>query len=93
MPVTSLFVNKNIKCEYAFPWLERKKLFGTKIIVFCGNCLFCISATSCFSGRSNARCQVTYRHQTNMTPRVASQVLSNDVLLIQKIKRKTFVLV
>ena len=35
---------------------------------------------------------VTQRHQANMTSLVTLQVLSNNVLLFEKIKRKTFVL-
>ena len=34
---------------------------------------------------------VTWRHQANMTSLVTLQVLSNDVLLIEKLKSKTFV--
>ena len=35
---------------------------------------------------------VRQSHQANMTSLVTLQVLSNDVLLIEKIKSKTFVL-
>ena len=34
-PITFLFVNENIKCGYAFSYLEHKEYFGTKIIWLC----------------------------------------------------------
>ena len=34
-PITFLFVNKNIKCGYAFSYLEHEKYFGAKITWLC----------------------------------------------------------
>ena len=34
-PIAFLFVNVNIKCEYAFSKLERDEYFGTHIIWVC----------------------------------------------------------
>ena len=34
-PITFLFVNENIKCGYAFSYLERGEYFGTKSIWVC----------------------------------------------------------
>ena len=33
-PITFLFVNENIKCEYACSYFEHYKYFGTKLVEF-----------------------------------------------------------
>ena len=38
--ITSLFLNKTIKCWYAFSYLEFKEHFGINIILICRNFLF-----------------------------------------------------
>ena len=44
-PITFLFVNENIKCGYAFAYLEHNEYFGTKICLgFLKHFVFAFSA-------------------------------------------------
>ena len=46
LPITSLFVVKNIKCGYSFSWLELAEHFETKIEQIVRNFLFCNKSAS-----------------------------------------------
>ena len=69
-------------------------------VFLCGTKLLSLAESFCFVSLPHPvpvsgvmkDANVTQRHRANMASPVTLQVLSNDVLLIEKVKRKTFVL-